>query len=148
MSLLAELFHDLCKLNVLRLDNNLLVSLPAGLLLTLYNLQYLAIANNKIAYIAHNVFSNLTALKEFYLANNYLTFLSLHLFDDLVNLDLLDLSNDRLTQIPRLGQMTKLDVNNLVGNIVTGIVQEMFDGVAENCTFAVDQPVICVCYYE
>ena len=145
-SLPAELFHDLYELNLLRLDNNLLVSLPASLFLALHNLQRLAILNNNITQIAHNTFSNLTSLKEFYLGNNHVTFLPFNLFDELANIDILDLSNNRLTHIPRLGHMTKLKAINLVGNKLTGITQEIFDGVAEDCTIAVDQPVVCVCY--
>ena len=146
VSLQAELFHDLHKLYMLRLGYNFLASLPARLFLTLHNLHILTITSNRITHVAPNTFSNLTSLKLFYFASNQLTFLSLNLFDDLVNLRLLDLSNNKLTHIPRLGHMTKLSVINLVGNKLTGITQEMFDGVAEDCTITVDQPVVCVCY--
>ena len=140
------LFNGLQSLLRVDIDSNYLVSLQAHLFSAMHNLQELHIQNNKIAHIAHASFSNTTALQVLYLSNNQLTFLSFNLFDDLINLRTLDLSYNRLTHIPRLGHMTKLSVIILVGNTLTGITHENFDGIQETVTIAVDQPAVCVCY--
>ena len=145
-SLPSGLFNGLQSLLYVDIEGNLLVSLQACLFSAMHNLEKLYVQNNKIAHIAHATFSNLTALQVLYLSNNQLTFLSFNLFDDLVNLSTLDLSYNRLTHIPRLGHMTKLNVIILVGNALTGITHENFNGVQEGVTIAVDQPAVCVCY--
>ena len=145
-SLPCGLFNGLQSLWRVDIDGNLLVSLQACSVSAMHNLEELYIQNNKISHIAHGTFSNMTALQVLYLSNNQLTFLSLNLFDDLINLRTLDLSYNRLTHIPRLGYMTNLNVIIFVGNALTGITHENFEGVQETVTIAVDQPVVCVCY--
>ena len=146
VSLPTDLFNNMYELERIVLDNNYLVSLPAGVFTTTPNLTTLSVENNTITHITHGTFSNLTALIYLYLANNKLSFLSFDLFDDLINLDRLDLSNNALTHIPRLGHMTKLSLIAVVGNALTGITSEIFNGVPETADIVVDQAVVCVCY--
>ena len=146
VSLSPGLFNSLRKLQILWLHNNNLHLLPAGIFNDLDSLVVLDIKNNSLVSLPTKSFETNGLLEKLYLADNQLRFLSFHLLDNLNNLVLLDLSNNSLTQIPRLGQMTRLSTLKLIGNPLTGITHEHFDGIPETATTVVDQSVVCVCY--
>ena len=147
VSLSPDSFSGLHKLNSLWMQNNHLDLLPAGLFNDLNSLVILNLENNYLVSLPATLFkTNGSSLENLLLADNQLQFLSFHLFDDLINLEFLDLSNNRLTHIPRLGHMTQLSTLNMIGNPLTGITHEHFDGISETVTIIADQSVICVCY--
>ena len=147
VSLPLGLLNSLHELKSLYLDNNYLESVPAGLFNDLDSLETLNFENNSLVSLSTGLFLNaLNNLVFLDLTGNKLKFLSFHLFDNLVNLKLLDLSDNRLTHIPRLGRMTRLNILNLIGNPLTGITSDHFDRIPETATIVVDQPVVCVCY--
>ena len=147
VSLSPDSFSGLHELYSLEMQNNHLHLLPAGLFNDLNSLVILNLENNYLVSLPATLFkTNGSSLENLFLADNQLQFLSFHLFDNLVNLEFLDLSNNRLTHIPRLGQMTQLSTLNMIGNPLTGITHEHFDGISETVTIVADQSVICVCY--
>ncbi len=127
-----EVFRPLRKLSVLQSNGNKLRRLEP--FSNLPQLQYLDLSENRIAFLGNGTFSNLPALVRVNLANNKLktfnpgafgntptlTFLSLasndiktfgsNAFESLPNLTLLDLNRNRLTRLPNVSQLTKLQV--------------------------------------
>ena len=146
VSLPPDLFKGLHELDTLWLDHNNLDLLPAVLFNDLNSLVNLRLENNFLVSLPTELFETNGLLEYLYLMYNQLQYLSFHFFDNLVKLVLLDLSNNRLTHIPRLGQMNQLRTLKLIGNPLTGITHEHFNGIQETVTTVVDQSVVCVCY--
>ena len=110
-------FDELTALVSLRLFNNLLTTLPVGMFDDLTALTLLRLDNNLLATLPVGVFDKLTALTWLRLIGNKLTTLPAGVFDDLTALRTLQLSNNSLTTLPagvfdELTALTRLDLNN------------------------------------
>ena len=108
-------FHDLAKLQELRLQGNYLTTLPDELFQQLQDLKVLSLFRNQLVTLAANLFQRLSQLTNLLLDYNNLRQVPSILFNRLVNLKVLWLDNNKLETLhPHsflgLSQVTELSL--------------------------------------
>jgi Leucine-rich repeat (LRR) protein len=137
-----ERIAGLTNLAGLRLDNNQLTELPAGVFAGLTNLAGLRLGNNQLTELPAGVFADLTNLQTLHLNNNQLTTLPAGVFAGLTNLLLLVLSNNHLTTLPAgvFAGLTRLLALHLENNYqLRGIEPKTYLGEALQELFALSR---------
>ena len=121
-------FSDLIALQNLRLDNNILTSLPAGIFSGLRSLQTLRLLRNRLTTLPSGVFAGLTALQILNLQSNRLTTLPEGVFSGLTALQNLRLQSNRLRALPAdvFSGLGALQFLNLPSNELTTLPEGVF----------------------
>ena len=86
--------------NVLNLNLNLLVKIPARVFVNLIGLKKLFMSHNNISSIPKNSFATLTKLKDLNLNNNNIAYLPSTLFENQYNLINLNIGSNQLNALP------------------------------------------------
>ena len=112
------MFDELTSLRELRLDNNSLSTLPAGVFDELTALTTLRLGFNSLSTLPTGVFDELTALTQLHLHTNSLSTLPAGVFDELTALTTLNLYNNSLSTLPAgvFDDLTALTQLQLQGN--------------------------------
>ena len=148
IALEGHVFVNLHKVRELSLIKNRLVALDHRTFHELTDLRYLYMNNNCISHLEDRTFAYLFLLERLSMAFNEIIFLHLHLFEDLHSLVQLDLTGNKLQTMPQIGHMTLLNKIDLFGNPLTQITKNMFSGFSSTASIFVDQPEVCICYFN
>ena len=110
-------FAGLSNLDQLRLDNNLLTTLPEGVFNHLGSLSRLYLYSNQLSSLPAGAFTGLSGLNELSLFHNQLVSLPAEVFNGLGNLTILYLDSNQLVSLPAsvfngLGNLSTLELND------------------------------------
>ncbi|KAI8494280.1 Leucine-rich repeat-containing protein 15 [Branchiostoma belcheri] len=122
-------FSNLTSLVFLRLKNNSIGVLPAGIFSHHTRLlEVLDLAGNRIANLPDGVFSNLTSLIQLLLNGNRIASLPAGIFSQLTRLERLELSDNHIADLPDgvFSSLASLLELNLINNSISSLPSEIF----------------------
>ncbi|XP_019639929.1 PREDICTED: protein slit-like [Branchiostoma belcheri] len=122
-------FSNLTSLVFLRLKNNSIGVLPAGIFSHHTRLlEVLDLAGNRIAHLPDGVFSNLTSLIQLLLNGNRIASLPAGIFSQLTRLERLELSDNHIADLPDgvFSNLLSLLELNLINNSISSLPSEIF----------------------
>ena len=93
-------FHRFKTLNTIRLDYNILLTLPPKIFQNVSTLSVLSLRGNFLQTLPKGLFEGLTNLEILYLSNNDLTVLPSRLFEGLIKLQHLSCNQNKLKDLP------------------------------------------------
>lgn len=148
-------FRNMRKLTCLKLSENFIQEVPAGVFGDLLSLLNLDLSHNNIANVENGAFKGLAKLKILKLSDNSLTSLNSRAFDGLAAIEELSLRNNKLAFVDILfvSLMPNLDILDMTNNecvnaifpkdpiaqIVTNITSECVAPIEINCSFTEEQ---------
>ena len=117
----AGLFSDLNNLQILRLDGNMLESLPQGLFSSLPHLHTLILSRNRLARIDGQLLANLGSLSILALDNNMIEHIDQEALANTTQLQDVNLSGNNLPSVPvALSALSRLHSLDLGENRIVG----------------------------
>ncbi|XP_078665037.1 uncharacterized protein LOC144907623 [Branchiostoma floridae x Branchiostoma belcheri] len=122
-------FSNLTSLVFLRLKNNSIGVLPAGIFSHHTRLlEVLDLSGNRIAHLSDGVFSNLTSLVQLLLNGNRIASLPAGIFSQLTRLERLELSDNHIADLPDgvFSNLASLLELNLINNSISSLPSEIF----------------------
>ncbi|KAI9562947.1 hypothetical protein GHT06_010403 [Daphnia sinensis] len=128
----AALFSDLTNLQILRLDGNMLETLPDGVFNSLPHLHTLILSRNRLTRLDGQLMANLHSLSILALDNNLIERIDAEALSNTTQLQDLNLSGNNLPSVPpALAALTRLQSLDLGENRLVGFDYAVLDGMKE-----------------
>ena len=128
----SALFTDLTNLQILRLDGNMLESLPDGVFASLPHLHTLILSRNRLTRLDGQLMANLQSLSILALDNNLIERIDPEALANTTHLQDLNLSGNNLPAVPvALSALTRLQSLDLGENRLVGFDHSVLDGMKE-----------------
>lgn len=149
----SGIFHNLPKLLILDMRDNLLEFIESNTFLGLSKLNDLILMNSNIEDIKYNAFNGLVQIKKLNLENNLISKKSMDYFTEMENLEEFDLSFNTIEMLDQnmFKNLNKLLLLHLNNNIISEIPCRVFNGMhlltKLNLSYNVIK-VISICAFE